>query len=230
LEILHQNEPTKAEREEEMLRNGFPAYTTSTAWLGYDDEKLRRLCREAVEAGWTHLKMKVGVSLEDDTRRAAIMREEIGSDRKLMMDANQVWDVGESIENISALQRVRSVVDRGTNEPRRRFGARPHSGGRLTYRRRHWRALPESHPLQTVLTSERHQFLPVRRLPPGRCKRGPLRSLDGEEVRRPGLPTRGWRGLVRVRSAPLDLRLHQRERVLWRTVSWSTWTTSTNTS
>jgi L-fuconate dehydratase len=100
LEILHQNEPTKAEREEEMLRGGFPAYTTSTAWLGYDDEKLRRLCREAVEAGWTHLKMKVGVSLEDDARRAAIMREEIGSDRKLMMDANQVWDVDESIENI----------------------------------------------------------------------------------------------------------------------------------
>jgi L-fuconate dehydratase len=100
LEILHHNEPTKAEREEEMLRGGFPAYTTSTAWLGYDDEKLRRLCREAVEAGWTHLKMKVGVSLEDDARRAAIMREEIGSDRKLMMDANQVWDVGESIENM----------------------------------------------------------------------------------------------------------------------------------
>src|SRR5919106_4746794 len=60
LEILRQNEPSKAEREEEMLRDGFPAYTTSTAWLGYDDEKLRRLCREAVEAGWTHLKMKVG--------------------------------------------------------------------------------------------------------------------------------------------------------------------------
>ncbi len=104
LEILHQNEPTKAEREEEMLRGGFPAYTTSTAWLGYDDEKLRRLCREAVEAGWTHLKMKVGVSLEDDARRAVIMREEIGPDRKLMMDANQVWDVGESIENIQLLR------------------------------------------------------------------------------------------------------------------------------
>ena len=104
LEILRQNEPSKAEREEEMLRNGFPAYTTSTAWLGYDDEKLRRLCREAVEAGWTHLKMKVGVSLEDDARRAAIMREEIGPDRKLMMDANQVWEVGETIENMERLK------------------------------------------------------------------------------------------------------------------------------
>ena len=104
LEILRQNEPSKAEREEEMLRNGFPAYTTSTAWLGYDDEKLRRLCREAVEAGWTHLKMKVGVSLEDDARRAAIMREEIGPDRKLMLDANQVWEVGEAIENMERLK------------------------------------------------------------------------------------------------------------------------------
>ena len=104
LEILRENEPTKAAREEEMLRDGFPAYTTSTGWLGYDDEKLRRLCREAVEAGWTHFKMKVGSDIEDDTRRAALIREEIGPDRKLMMDANQVWDVGEAIENMQRLK------------------------------------------------------------------------------------------------------------------------------
>jgi L-fuconate dehydratase len=104
LEILRENEPTKAVREEEMLRDGFPAYTTSTGWLGYDDEKLRRLCREAVEAGWAHFKMKVGSDVEDDARRAAIIREEIGPDRKLMMDANQVWDVGETIENMRHLK------------------------------------------------------------------------------------------------------------------------------
>jgi L-fuconate dehydratase len=103
LEILRENEPTKVVREEEMLRDGFPAYTTSTGWLGYDDEKLRRLCREAVHAGWTHFKMKVGTNTEDDARRAALIREEIGPERKLMMDANQVWDVDQSIENMQRL-------------------------------------------------------------------------------------------------------------------------------
>ena len=104
LEILRGNEPTKAAREEEMLRDGFPAYTTSTGWLGYSDEKLRRLCREAVAEGWSHFKMKVGTNVEDDARRAAIIRGEIGPDRKLMMDANQVWDVDEAIENMQSLE------------------------------------------------------------------------------------------------------------------------------
>src|ERR687898_2972225 len=80
LEILHQNEPTKAEREEEMLRNGFPAYTTSTAWLGYDDEKLRRLCREAVEAGWAHPEKKGGGGLGNHPPRGGLMRGGIGAD------------------------------------------------------------------------------------------------------------------------------------------------------
>jgi L-fuconate dehydratase len=104
LEIVRQNEPTKGVREEEMLRYGFPAYTTSTAWLGYTDEKLRRLAREAVEAGWNDVKMKVGGDPEEDARRAAIIREEIGPVRKLMMDANQVWDVDEAIERIKLLK------------------------------------------------------------------------------------------------------------------------------
>ncbi|RPI26189.1 MAG: fuconate dehydratase, partial [Acidobacteria bacterium] len=91
LELLREKQPSRPERERELLQHGYPAYTTSTAWLGYTDERLRELCREAVAAGWTHFKMKVGRSIEDDCRRAAIIREEIGNDRKLMMDANQVW-------------------------------------------------------------------------------------------------------------------------------------------
>jgi len=105
LEILRENEATKGNREAEMLRDGFPAYTTSAGWLGYPDEKVRRLSREAVEAGWEHIKIKVGMDIEDDARRAALVREEIGPDRKLMLDANQVWDVGEAIENIERLAR-----------------------------------------------------------------------------------------------------------------------------
>ena len=104
LALLRRLEPTKREREAEMRSDGFPAYTTSAGWLGYSDEKIRALCREAVKTGWTHLKMKVGRDIEDDLRRARIVREEIG-DRKLMMDANQVWDVGEAITNTKRLAR-----------------------------------------------------------------------------------------------------------------------------
>src|SRR5919202_259590 len=102
LECLRRNAPTKREREAEMQEHGFPAYTTSVGWLGYPDEKVRQLCREAVAEGWTHFKMKVGARLEDDVRRAALLREEIG-ERKLMMDANQTWDVGTAIENMRRL-------------------------------------------------------------------------------------------------------------------------------
>jgi L-fuconate dehydratase len=103
LEILHARREGRAEREAEMLRDGYPAYTTSTGWLGYSDDRVRRLCREAIAAGWTAFKMKVGPSLEDNIRRAALMREEIGDNRRLMMDANQCWDVGEAIRQMEDL-------------------------------------------------------------------------------------------------------------------------------
>jgi L-fuconate dehydratase len=103
LEILKRNEPTKQMRIEKMLAEGYPAYTTSAGWLGYTDEKVRSLVRESVKQGWTHFKMKVGKNLDDDLRRAKIIRDEIGWDRKLMMDANQVWDVGEAIRCMKAL-------------------------------------------------------------------------------------------------------------------------------
>ena len=105
LEILRRQKDGKATREAEMRRDGFPAYTTSTGWLGYPDEKVRRLCREAIAAGWTAFKMKVGLNLEDNMRRAALMREEIGPKRRLMMDANQCWDVGEAIRQMKELAR-----------------------------------------------------------------------------------------------------------------------------
>ncbi|HEY3196214.1 MAG TPA: L-fuconate dehydratase [Candidatus Dormibacteraeota bacterium] len=103
LAILGRRAPSRAQREAEMLRSGFPAYTTSAGWLGYSDEKLRALCREAVAGGWSYVKMKVGQRIEDDVRRARIVREEIGPDRCLMMDANQVWDVEEAIANLKQL-------------------------------------------------------------------------------------------------------------------------------
>ncbi|GAB3099221.1 enolase C-terminal domain-like protein [Isoptericola nanjingensis] len=105
LEILRAAEPGKAERIAHLERRGYPAYTTSAGWLGYDDAKLRRLTREAVDAGYRHVKLKVGARLEDDVRRLGIAREELGPDLTLMIDANQVWDVPEAIEWVRALQR-----------------------------------------------------------------------------------------------------------------------------
>ncbi|MGD8726520.1 MAG: L-fuconate dehydratase [Gemmatimonadales bacterium] len=103
LAILRRNIPTRTEREAELKRDGYPAYTTSAGWLGYPDDEIRRLCREGLAAGWTHFKIKVGEDLEDDIRRCAIVREEIGPRRRLMLDANQRWGVGEAISAMRQL-------------------------------------------------------------------------------------------------------------------------------
>ena len=93
----------KAARIAELERVGYPAYTTSAGWLGYSEEKMRQLCRDGVAKGWTHFKQKVGGDLSEDMRRARIIREEIGPDRVLMMDANQVWEVDEAIAHMRVL-------------------------------------------------------------------------------------------------------------------------------
>ena len=105
LDILRASEPHKAAREAQMRARGYPAYTTSAGWLGYSDEKIRALCRAGIAEGWNHFKIKVGADLADDLRRAAIVREEIGPQRKLMFDANQRWDVADAIANMRALAR-----------------------------------------------------------------------------------------------------------------------------
>ncbi|MGO7590785.1 L-fuconate dehydratase [Rhizobium leguminosarum] len=103
VEILKRAEAGKAERIAILAKEGYACYTTSAGWLGYGDEKLRRLCQEAIDAGFNHIKMKVGRDLEDDIRRLRIAREVIGPDRYLMIDANQVWDVGQAIDWVKAL-------------------------------------------------------------------------------------------------------------------------------
>jgi L-fuconate dehydratase len=107
--ILEALEPSRAERIAELERIGYPCYTTSPGWLGYDDEKLRRLCDESVRAGFQHIKLKVGAHIEDDRRRCAIAREILGPDRYLMLDANQVWDVPEAIAWVNALAEFRPL-------------------------------------------------------------------------------------------------------------------------
>lgn len=103
LEILKRAETGKTERLEQLKRDGYPCYTTSAGWLGYPDDKLRRLCQEVIDAGFNHIKMKVGRDLDDDIRRLTIAREIIGPDRYMMIDANQVWEVDEAIEWVKKL-------------------------------------------------------------------------------------------------------------------------------
>lgn len=103
LVILQKAEGGKAARIEKLKAEGYPCYTTSAGWLGYSDEKLRRLCREAKNAGFTHTKFKVGSDLQDDIRRLTIAREELGWDMNIMIDANQVWEVDQAIDWIKEL-------------------------------------------------------------------------------------------------------------------------------
>jgi L-fuconate dehydratase len=103
LALLKDKAATKAEREANLVRNGYPAYTTGAGWLGYSDDKMRALCRQALASGWRDFKLKVGASIDDDVRRIAIMREEIGYDHRLMIDANQAWEVTDAIRHMARL-------------------------------------------------------------------------------------------------------------------------------
>ena len=103
LELLQEASAGKAERVATLEVEGYPCYTTSAGWLGYPDDKLRRLCREVRGAGFTHVKMKVGRDLDDDKRRLTIAREELGDGVTIMIDANQVWDVPQAIDWVRQL-------------------------------------------------------------------------------------------------------------------------------
>lgn len=101
--ILTELVPTRETRIAELTETGYPCYTTSAGWLGYSDEKLRRLLQEAVDEGYHHVKLKVGANRQEDIRRLGIAREVVGPDAKLMIDANQVWDVPQAIDWIGDL-------------------------------------------------------------------------------------------------------------------------------
>jgi L-fuconate dehydratase len=103
--MLERQQATKGERETILLRDGYPGYTTSAGWIGYSDDKVRLLCREAIAEGFTHFKVKVGGDPADDARRVAMVRQEIGPDRYLMIDANQRWGVDEAITRVRELAR-----------------------------------------------------------------------------------------------------------------------------
>jgi L-fuconate dehydratase len=105
LDILKHAVPGRAERLAHLKEAGYPAYTTSPGWLGYDDEKLVRLAHEAVADGFTQIKLKVGADLADDVRRLRLVREAVGPEIRIAIDANQRWDVADAVEWMHALAR-----------------------------------------------------------------------------------------------------------------------------
>ena len=104
--LLREREGGIAERLATLQRDGYPAYTTSVGWFGYSDARITELAHAALADGWTHFKLKVGGDATEDLRRARLVRAKIGTDAKLMMDANQKWDVDEAIERTRQLAEV----------------------------------------------------------------------------------------------------------------------------
>jgi L-fuconate dehydratase len=103
LRLLRAERPFREQRIAELIERGYPAYTTSPGWLGYSDDKLQRLARQAVSDGFTQLKLKVGGSFADDERRLRLAREAVGPDIRIALDANQRWDVPEAIAWVRGL-------------------------------------------------------------------------------------------------------------------------------
>lgn len=107
--MLKNNEIDKEKREKFLIENGYPAYTTQIGWLGYSDEKVKKLCKKFLDLGFTSFKAKVGQNIKDDIKRCRLIRETIGYENKLMLDANQVWDVEEAIEWMKQLKEFKPV-------------------------------------------------------------------------------------------------------------------------
>ena len=105
--ILKSKLEGRAERERQLLDKGFTAYTTSIGWLGYSDEKISTLAKVALEDGFQNFKVKVGQDVADDMRRCGIIRDQIGWNHRLMMDANQRWEVSEAIDWMEKLAKFK---------------------------------------------------------------------------------------------------------------------------
>lgn len=109
IQMLRNNEMDKMKREKFLIKNGYPAYTTQIGWLGYSDEKVQELCKKFLDLGFTSFKAKVGQNIKDDINRCRLIREIIGYENKLMLDANQIWDVKEAIEWMKQLKEFKPV-------------------------------------------------------------------------------------------------------------------------
>ena len=207
-----------------------PAYTTSPGWLGYSDEKLTRLARQAVADGFTQIKLKVGADLADDVRRCRVARAVVGPRHPHRHRRQPALERRRGHRLDQGARRVRPVLDRGADQPRRRPRPRRDPQGRRPGQGRHRRARPEPHHLQAAAPGRRHRRPADRRGPRRRCQREPRDPAARGQVRRAGLPARGRRRPVRTRPAPVDVRLRGPRPAPPRTASSSTSTICTSTS
>jgi L-fuconate dehydratase len=106
IELLSDRRQGRAARTQAILEHGMPAYTTSPGWLGYDDETVRLLCASAAREGWAGVKLKVGHDRERNLQRCRAAREELRPGQRLMIDANQVWEIDEAIAHVRYLAEV----------------------------------------------------------------------------------------------------------------------------
>ena len=118
-EMLDRLARTKGDREAELLRTGYPAYTTSVGWMGYSDDKVRAACREAIADGWTHFKVKVGADPADDARRVGLVREAIGPGADPDGRCQPAVGCGRSDRAHAGPGAIQPAVDRRTDQPRR---------------------------------------------------------------------------------------------------------------
>lgn len=156
LTLLQQRAHNKALRLEKLQDEGYPCYTTSAGWLGYPDDKLRRLCQDAVDAGFDYLKLKVGRDLEDDIRRVRITREVLGPDRKLMIDANQIWETNEAIPWVNQLAFANPWFIEEPTNPDDIEGHRRIRQGVCSGQSGNGRNVPEPHYVQTIHHARSH--------------------------------------------------------------------------
>jgi len=98
VDLLADRAAGREQRAAQIAVSGYPAYTTSAGWLGYDDAKVTRLAMEAVADGFDMIKLKVGADIADDLRRFRAARTAVGPGVRIAVDANQRWDVPEAID------------------------------------------------------------------------------------------------------------------------------------
>ena len=195
-----------------LLAEGFPAYTTSAGWLGYPEETLPERARDALAEGFTHLKLKVGGDLESDLRRARAVRDAIGPEHRLSLDANQAWgvDAGDRVDRLLAEVDPWWIEEPTSPDDVLGHATDPRRGRAGTRRDRRARAEPRR--LQAAAPARRDRRLPGRLLPARRRERGAGGRPARREVRRSDLPPRRRRRPLRVRAARVDVRLRRRRR------------------
>ena len=207
LEILLAAEGGRSERAAQLLDDGYPAYTTTPGWLGYDDGKLGRLCAEAVADGYEQIKLKVGASLDDDVRRLRIAREVCGPGFRIAVDANQRWDVDDAVRWIRALAPYEPWWVEEPTSPDDVLG-------HATIRRavRPVRIATGEHVQNRIVFKQllQAEAVDVVQIDAARVAGRQREHRDPaarREVRRPGLPARRRRRPLRARPAPGDVRL-----------------------